>query len=47
MQRYPRAPERKETIRRKKSGQSQIHTNTPDETQIVAERTERLKKTMR
>jgi hypothetical protein len=42
MQPYPRAPERKETIRRSKSGQSQIHTNTPDKTQIVAGHTERL-----
>jgi len=47
MQPYPRAPERKETIRRKKCGQSHIHTNMPDKTQTVAERTERLKKTMR
>jgi len=33
--------------RRRKSGQSQIHKNTQDKTQIVAEHTERLKKMMR
>jgi len=44
---YPRAPERKEIIRRRKSGQSQIQTYTLEKTWIVAEHTERLKKTMR
>lgn len=30
MRPYPRTPERKETIRRRKSGQSRIQTNTPE-----------------
>jgi len=47
MRPYPRAPERKESLRRRKSGQSLIQTNTPERTWIVAEYTERLKKTMR
>jgi hypothetical protein len=32
MRPYPRAPEKKETIRRRKIGQSQIQTNTPEKT---------------
>jgi hypothetical protein len=44
MRPYPRAPERKETVRRRKIGQSGIQTNTPEKTRIVAEHTERLKK---
>jgi hypothetical protein len=30
MQPYPKAPEKKETIRRRKIGQSHIQTNTPE-----------------
>jgi hypothetical protein len=47
MRPYPKAPERRETIRRRKNGQSQIQTNTPEKTWIVFENNERLKKKMR
>lgn len=47
VQPYPKAPKRKETIRRRMSGKSQ-NMKVPQETnQIVAEHTERLKKMMR
>ena len=46
VQPYPKSPESKETIMRRKSGKSWIPAVTPEKDQIVAEHTERLK-TMR
>ena len=46
VQPYPKAPESKETIMRRKTGKSWIPTATPEKDQTVAEHTERLK-TMR
>ena len=43
VQLYPKAPESKETIMRRKTGKSWIPTVTPEKDQIVAEHTERLK----